>query len=163
MFDQTMKTAADAYFGQMKKAFDGLSATPGTLAVAPAIREFTERQSETVKARLSEAQKTALDAAKGIESAMVAAAGFGAGFVRSAVEGAVANATMVVDAARDMAAAKDPQDALRRQAEFVKAFGEANLARAKESLVQVRDAATDGAKVVQAEAEKLVARASKAA
>lgn len=163
MFDQTLKTAADAYLGQMKKAFDGLSATPATLAVPPAIREFAERQSETVKARLAEAQKTSVDAANGIEKAMVVAAGVGAGLVRSAVEAAVANTNLIVDAARDMAAAKDPQDALRRQADFAKAFGEANLARAKAGLVQLRDVATDGAKAVQAEAEKFVARAAKAA
>lgn len=163
MFDQTMKSAAEAYFGQMKKAFDGLSAMPGTPAVAPAIREFAERQAETAKARLAEARTTTLEAANGLENAMVAVGGFGAGLLRSAVEGAVANATMVVDAARDMASAKDPQEALRRQADFMKAFAEANLARAQAGFVQVRDAATDGAKAVQAETEKLVARASKAA
>ena len=108
MFDQTMKTAADAYFGQMKKAFDGLSATPGKLDVAPAIREFATRQTETARARLAEAQKASLDAANGLETAAVAAAGFGAGLVRSAVEGAVANTTMVIDAARDIAAAASP-------------------------------------------------------
>jgi hypothetical protein len=163
MFDQTMKTAADAYFGQMKKAFDGLSATPGKLDVAPAIREFATRQTETARARLAEAQKASLDAANGLETAAVAAAGFGAGLVRSAVEGAVANTTMVIDAARDIAAAASPQDALRLQADFLKTFGEANMARAKASLVQVRDAATEGAKAVQVETEKLVARAAKAA
>lgn len=163
MFDQTMKTAADAYFSQMKKAFDGLSATPGKLDVAPAIREFATRQTETARARLAEAQKASLDAANGLETAAVAAAGFGAGLVRSAVEGAVANTTMVIDAARDIAAAASPQDALRLQADFLKTFGEANIARAKASLVQVRDAATEGAKAVQVETEKLVARAAKAA
>jgi hypothetical protein len=163
MFDQTMKTAADAYFGQMKKAFDGLSATLGKLDVPPAIREFATRQTETARARLAEAQKASLDAANGLETAAVAAAGFGAGLVRSAVEGAVANTTMVIDAARDIAAAASPQDALRLQADFLKTFGEANMARAKASLVQVRDAATEGAKAVQVETEKLVARAAKAA
>jgi hypothetical protein len=163
MFDQTMKTAADAYFGQMKKAFDGLSAMPGKLDVAPAIREFATRQTETARARLAEAQKASLDAANGLETAAVAAAGFAAGLVRSAVEGAVANTTMVIDAARDIAAAASPQDALRLQADFLKTFGEANMARAKASLVQVRDAATEGAKAVQVETEKLVARAAKAA
>ena len=163
MFDQTMKSAADAYFGQMKKTFDGLSATQGKLEVAPAIREFATRQTETAKARLAEAQKASLDAASGLETAAVAAAGFGAGLVRSAVEGAVANTTMVIDAAREISAAASPQDALRLQADFLKAFGESNIARAKASLVQVRDAATEGVKAVQVEAEKLVSRAAKAA
>lgn len=163
MFDQTMKSAADAYFGQMKKTFDGLSATPGKLDVAPAIRELATRQTETAKARLAEAQKASLDAANGLETAAVAAAGFGAGLVRSAVEGAVANTTMVIDAAREISAAASPQDALRLQADFLKAFGEANIARAKASLVQVRDAATEGVKAVQVEAEKLVSRAAKSA
>jgi hypothetical protein len=147
----------------MKKAFDGLSATPGKLDVAPAIREFATRQTETARARLAEAQKASLDAANGLETAAVAAAGFGAGLVRSAVEGAVANTTMVIDAARDIAAAASPQDALRLQGDFLKTFGEANIARAKASLVQVRDAATEGARAVQVEAAKLVARAAKAA
>lgn len=163
MFDQTMKTAADAYLGQVKKAFDGLSATPGRLDVAPAIREFATRQTETAKARLAEAQKASLDAANGLETSAVAAAGFGAGLVRNAVEGAVANSIMLIDAARDIAAAASPQDALRLQADFLKAFGETNIARAKASLMQIRDAATEGARVVQVETEKLVARAAKAA
>ncbi|KAF0132436.1 MAG: hypothetical protein FD152_1931 [Xanthobacteraceae bacterium] len=162
MFDQTMKTA-ETYFGQMTKAFEGLSVTPGKLEVAPAVREFATRQAETAKARLADAQKASLDATAGLENASVAAAGFGAGLVRSAVEGAVANTTLAIEAAKDIAATANPQDAFRRYGDFVKAFGEANLARASDSFAQLRDAATDGAKAVQAEAEKLVSRAAKAA
>ena len=163
MFDQTMKTAAEAYFGQMKQAFEGLSATPRKLDVAPAIREFATRQAETAKARLAEAQKASLDAASGFENAAVAASGFGAGLVRSAVEGTVANTTMVIEAVKEIAATASPQDAFRRYGDFVKAFGETNLARASDGFAQLRDAATEGARVVQAEAEKLVSRAAKAA
>ncbi|MGU9981660.1 hypothetical protein ACJ4V0_16615 [Phreatobacter sp. HK31-P] len=163
MFDQTMKTAAEAYFGQVKQAFEGFSAKPGKLEVAPAIREFATRQTETAKARLAAAQKASLDAAAGLETASVAAAGFGASLVRAAVEGAVANTTMAIDAARDIAATANPQDAMRRYGDFVKAFGEANFTRARDGFAQMRDGATEGAKVLQAEASKLASVAAKAA
>lgn len=163
MFDQTLKTATEAYFGQVKQAFDTLAGTPGKLEVAPALRDFAVRQADGAKTRLAAAQKVSLEAAAGLESAAVAAAGLGTGLVRSAVEGAVANTTMAIDAARDIAAATSPQDAIRRQAEFLKACGEDNLARARDGFARVRDAVAAGAKTMQAEAARFADLTGKAA
>jgi len=163
MFDQMLKTAADTYLGQVKQAFDAVSGKAGKLEAAPALREFATRQADAAKARVTAAEQVSLEAATRLENAAVAAAGFGMGLVRSAVEATVANATMAIEAARDIAAAATPQDAIRRHADFLKACGEANLARARDGLAQARDVAADGAKTIQAEAARFADLAAKAA
>ncbi|AVO45795.1 hypothetical protein [Phreatobacter cathodiphilus] len=153
MFDQTMKTAAEAAMTQMKQAIQGFAAAPATFPVPPAMRDFAARGAESAKAGFAEAEAATRKAAAGAETLITAFAGAGADLARSAVAGAVANATMTMDAVQTVLGAPNLQDALQRQGEFMKAFGEANLARAEEALARARDVAAEGVRTIQAEAQ----------
>lgn len=153
MFDQTMKTAAEAAMTQMKQAFQGFAAAPATFPVPPAVRDLAARGAESAKAGFAEAEAATRKAAAGAETLITSFAGAGADLARSAVAGAVANATMTMDALQTVLAAPSLQEAIQRQGEFVKAFGEANLARAEEALARARDVAAEGVRTIQAEAQ----------
>ncbi len=60
---------------------------------------------------------------------------------------------MTIDAVQTVLAAPSLQEAVERQGEFVKAFAEANLARAEEAFVRARDVAAEGVRTIQAEAQ----------
>lgn len=157
MFDQTMKTAAEAALTQMKQAFQGFAAAPMTFHVPPAVQDLATRGADSAKASLAEAEAATRKVAAGAETLTASFAGAGADLARSAVAGAVANATMTIDAMQTVLAAPSLQEALQRQGEFIKAFGEANLARAQDALAKTRDAAAQGVRTVQAEVEACAA------
>ena len=157
MFDQTMKTAAEATLSQMKQAFQGLTAAPTTFPVPPAVRDLAARGAESAKAGFAEAEAAARKAAAGAETLATSFAGAGADLARSAVAGAVANATMTLDAVQTVLAAPSLQEALQRQGAFLTAFGEANLARAEETFARARDVAAEGVRTIQAEAQAFTA------
>jgi len=158
MFDQTMKTAAEAALTQMKQAFEGFAAAPATFPVSPAVRDLAARGAESAKAGFAEAEAAARKAAAGAETLAASFAGAGADLARSAVAGAVANATMTLDAVQTVIAAPSLEEAFRRQGDFLKAFGEANRARAEEAFARARDVATEGVRTIQEEAKAFTAR-----
>lgn len=157
MFDATMKTAAEAILTQMKQAFQGFATVPVQFHVLPAVQEFAARGAQTAKAHLADADAASRKAATGAETLSVSLAGAQADLARAAVASAVANATMAFDAVQHVLAAPTLQEALQRQGDVLKAFGEANLTRAQDGLAKARDAATDGVKAMQAEAATFTA------
>lgn len=163
MFDQTaFKNAADTALGQMKQAFAAFGGTPGAMTPPPALKDFAHRAADAAKAGLAEAETASLAAAAKAEKAAVTAASTGADLMRDAFAGAVANATLMIDATRDVLAAPSLQAAVERQVAFVKTFGEENLARAEAGFSKLKGLATDGAETVRAEAEAIVTKATKA-
>ncbi len=157
MFDTTMKTAAEATLAQMKQAFQGFATAPVPFHVPPAVQEFAAQGAQTAKARLADAEAAARMVTAGAETLAASLAGTGTDPVRTAVAGAVANATMTIDAVQQVLAAPTLQEALQRQGDFLKTLGEANLARAQDGFARARDAATDGVKAMQAEAASFTA------
>lgn len=152
MFDTTMKTAAEATLAQMKQAFEGFATAPGLFQVPPAVQAFAAHGAQAAKTHFADAEAAAGKATAGAETLATSLAGAGADLARTAVAGTIANATMAIDAVQHVLAAPTLQEALQRQGDFLKTFGEVNLARAQDALARARDAATDGIKVMQAEA-----------
>lgn len=152
MFDTTMKTAAEATLAQMKQVFQGFATAPGPFQVPPAVQEFAAQGAQAAKAHFAGAEAAARQATGGAETLATSLAGAGADLARTTVAGTIANATMAIDAVQHVLAAPTLQEALQRQGDFVKTFGEANLARAQDGLARARDAATDGIKAMHAEA-----------
>ncbi len=157
MFDTTMKTAAEATLAQMKQAFQGFATAPVPFHVPPALQDFAAHGAQTAKAHLADAEAAARKVAVGAESLSASLAVAGADLARTAAAGAVANATLAIDAVQHVLAAPTLQEALQRQGDFLKTFGEVNLARAQDGLVRARDAAIDGVKAMQAEAATFTA------
>ena len=159
MTEKTPKAKAQAAetnaFAPVAKIMETLKGAQDKIQVPVAAREFVKRNAETAKERTAAAEKGALDVTATVEKALVAVVGAGASVSRGVIDATIANVNLTLGGIQSLADASCPSDAAQRYVAFVREFGQANIVRTQDAFNAVRQAATDSAKALQAEAGKL--------
>ncbi len=152
--DKTAADAATTAFAPVNQILETLKGAQEKIQVPTAAREFVKRNAETAKARVADVEQNAISATATVEKALVAVVGAGATLSRGVIDATIANVNLTIGGIQSLADASCPQDAAKRYVDFVKELGQSNLVRAQDTFNTVRQAATDGAKALQAEAGK---------
>lgn len=165
MTAKTQKSSpkAEAAFAPMTQIMDQLKAVQDKIQVPQSAREFVIRNAEAATVRVGDAEAAAKNAATSVEKALVTVVGAGATASRALVDATVANATMTLGAVKTIAGAQSLSEAGQAYVTYLRAYAEANVARAQDAVKVAQTVATDGAKFVQEQVGQILPMFRKAA
>ncbi|WP_342363015.1 phasin family protein [Terrarubrum flagellatum] len=128
-----------------------------------AAREAALRVSGAAKERFADLYANANNATVSYEKAVAALVNSAASSARSMLQATHDNALATFDAIEKLVAAKSVTEAYQIQSDFAREFASANWARVQNAADTVKANVQDGVKMLQDEAEKVIAFTKKAA